>query len=63
MTRPYRFTVRLSAKEISAINKYAKQTHVLPSAALRFLITKSLGAKKEHAYIKRLEQRTSADSL
>jgi hypothetical protein len=42
MTRPFRFTVRLTANELSAIKQYANQIHAIPSAALRFLITKGL---------------------
>ena len=62
MSRPHRFTVRLSANEILAINKYADKIRAIPSVALRFLIAKSLADEKERVYIKP-EQRTFAGSL
>jgi hypothetical protein len=62
MTRPFRFTVRLTANELSAIKQYADQIHAIPSAALRFLITKGLAGGKDPVYIKKPEQRTSAGS-
>jgi len=42
MARPHRFTVRLSKNEISAINSYADQTHLIPSVAVRILLTRAL---------------------
>lgn len=38
MARRRRFTVRLDEKEFAALNRYADQKHVAPSAALRALI-------------------------
>lgn len=49
MTRPHRFTVRLSATELSAVKKYANRIHAIPSVALRFLIAKALGGGKKSA--------------
>ncbi|MGB8629122.1 MAG: hypothetical protein WCD69_06995 [Xanthobacteraceae bacterium] len=62
MTRPYRFTVRLTATELSTINKYANQIHAIPSVAVRILLAKALAEGNERAYIKKIEQRTSAGS-
>ena len=62
MARPFRLTFRLSATELSAIQKYANQIHAMPSVALRCLIAKYLGSEKERGYIKKSEPRTSAGS-
>jgi hypothetical protein len=60
MTRPYRFTVRLTAIELSTINKYANQIHALPSVAVRLLLAKGLAEGNERNHVRKLEQRTSA---
>jgi hypothetical protein len=62
MRRPYRFTVRLSASELSAIHNYADRIHAIPSVAIRFLLAKSLADGEERVCIKKPEQRTSASS-
>jgi len=47
MTRPIRFTVRLSEIESKALTQFADNEHLIPSAALRWLIAAGLGFMDE----------------